>query len=119
MMIQVFEWYRVNTTHQYCQVTGIASTSDPGVQVRAADENLKGFHVYLLWFTPTSEELAAWTKRAILMEVRKALGLLREPTQDDLEVIEKLKAIARDLPLASLSVDGEKTVPMFKDRTSP
>ena|SRR5271157_3132137 len=112
MTIQDFEWYRVKDTQQFCQVTGIASTADPDVQVRAANENLKGFHVYLLWFAPTDDTLTAWTKRAILMEVRKAAALLREPAQADLPVIERLKTIARDLPLVSMGVDGEKTIPI-------
>jgi hypothetical protein len=115
MTIQAFEWYKVKDTPQICQVTGIASTADPDVHVRAANENLKGFHVYLLWFTPTDDAHTSWTKRAILMEIRKALTLLREPTAEDAPLIEMLKTIGRNLPLVSMGVDGEKTVPLSDD----
>ena len=112
MILHTLSWYRVKGTRQFCQVTGIASTANPQILVQKADKNLKRFHTYLLWFTSTSEDLTAWTKRAILMELDKALRLLREPAQADLAIIETLKSISKDIPLSSMSVDGVKTKPL-------
>jgi hypothetical protein len=115
MKLESLRWYRVKNTRQFCQVTGIASTADPRRSVRSAQEGLKGFHAYLLWFSPADDASAdttpgAWTKRAILMELDKAFRLLREPTEDDLPVVQYLSR-SKDIPLASLSVDGVKTEP--------
>jgi len=46
------------------------------------------------------------------MELKKAFALLREPTEEDLLIIEKLRKIANDIPFHSMSVDGTKTTPM-------
>ncbi len=115
MNLQALAWYRVKETKQYCQVASIISSTDPQVQVRSAKESLNGFHVALVWFTPTDETAFAWTKRAILMESKKAFGLLREPTEEDLLIIDKLKAIVNDMPFHSMSVDGTKTVTSNQD----
>jgi hypothetical protein len=63
-----------------------------------------------VWFTSIDETNSIWTKRAILMESKKAFGLLREPTHEDLLMIDKLKKVANDIPFHSMSVDGTKTV---------
>ena len=60
----------------------------------------------------TDEIADTWTKRAILMELKKAFGLLREPTEEDLPTIASLKKTATDIPFHSLSVDGTRTTPI-------
>ena len=112
MTIHALEWYRVKDTKQYCQVASIMSTADPQVQVKSANENMRDFHLALVWFSPTDETADAWAKRAILMELKKAFGLLREPTEEDLPIINWLKKRANDIPFHSMSVDGAKTTPM-------
>ena len=109
MALEALKWYRVKDTGQFCQVTGIASTADPNVRVRKADRDLNSFHAYLLWFTPSAD--GAWTKRAILMDLPKALRLLRDPAEEDGPTIENLRSISKDLPLSSATVDGIRTEP--------
>lgn len=111
MTLRALAWYRVKETKQYAQVASIISTAAPSVQTRSANESMNGFHVALIWFTPSEGIAEAWTKRAILVELKKAFALLREPRDDDLPMITKLKATAKDIPFQSLSVDGEKTEP--------
>ena len=77
---------------------------------------MRDFHVALVWFTPTDETTSAWTKRAILMEQRKAFSLLRKPTQEDLLIIDRLKKMATDIPFQSMSVDGAETTPMDESK---
>ncbi len=108
MTLEAGKWYRVKDTRQFCQVTGIASTADPRRSVRTAKEGLKGFHAYLLWFTP-AVQAGSWTKRAILMDLGKAFRLLRTPTEEDIPSLRKLRLRAKDIPLVSLTVDGVKT----------
>ena len=115
MTIHALEWYRVKDTKQYCQVASIMSTADPRVQVKSANEKMRDFQVALVWFTATDES-SAWTKRAILMELKKAFSLLREPTEEDLATINKLKQMANDIPFHSMSVDGAKTTPMNESK---
>jgi hypothetical protein len=110
MTLHSLEWYRVKETKQYCHVASIISSTDPQINLTSASENTKGFHIALVWFTLTDETADAWTKRAILMEAKKAFGLLREPTEDDLPIIEKLRQIGSDIPFHSMSVDGTKTI---------
>ena len=112
MTIRALEWYRVKETKQYCQVASIISSTDPQIQVKSATENMHGFHFALVWFTPTDETADIWTKRAILMEVKKTFSLLREPTEEDLPIIDRLKKQANDIPFHSMSVDGTKTTPI-------
>jgi hypothetical protein len=116
MTIRALEWYRVKDTKQYCQVASIMSTADPQVNVKIANEKMHDFRVALVWFTFTDETASAWTKRAILMELKKAFSLLREPTEEDFPVIDKLKRIANDIPFHSMSVDGTKTTQMDKSK---
>ena len=111
MTLEVFHWYRVKDTGQFCQVTGIASASDPQIRVQSADGGLKGFHAYLLWLTPGDGPRKPWTKRAILMDLGKAALLLREPAEKDAATLETLKSLAPSLPLASASLDGTRTEP--------
>ena len=112
MTIRALEWYRVKDTKQYCQVASIMSTADPQVQVKSVNEKMHDFHVALVWFTLTDETVGTWTKRAILMELRKAFSLLREPIDEDLPTINTLKKMANDIPFHSMSVDGTKTTLM-------
>ncbi len=109
MTLEAGKWYRVKDTRQLCLVTGIASTADPHRTLRTAKEGLKGFHAYLLWFSPVGESQESWTKRAILMELGKAFRLLRTPTEEDLPSLRELKRRSKDIPLASFAVDGVKT----------
>jgi hypothetical protein len=114
MTLQALSWYRVKETKQYAQVASIISTASPSIQVKTANEGMNGFHVALTWFTPSNEVSGAWTKRGILLEPEKAFALLREPLDDDLPTINKLKTIANDIPFHSMSVDGEKSEPMAR-----
>ena len=50
------------------------------------------------------------------MELKKAFGLLREPTEEDLPTIDWLKKRANDIPFHSMSVDGAKTTPMDESK---
>ena len=114
MTIRTFTWYQVLDSRQFCQVTGIASTADPQIQVASGDERLAGFHVYLVWFTPADEHCRQWTKRAILMEMPKATRLLRDPSRENAPLVESLKSLAKDIPFTSLGVDGQKTEPFAR-----
>ena len=112
MTIRALEWYRVKDTKQYCQVASIMSSTDPQLHIKSATEKMHDFHLALVWFTRTDETADAWAKRAILMELKKAFGLLREPTEEDFPAINRLKRIANAIPFHSMSVDGTKTTPM-------
>jgi hypothetical protein len=68
MTLHALEWYRVKDTKQFCQVASIISSADPQIQIKSASDNMHGFYVALVWFTPTDEVHVAWTKRAIIME---------------------------------------------------
>ena len=116
MTIRALEWYRVKDTKQFCQVASIMSTADPQVQLKSVNEKMHDFHVALVWFTLTDETTSAWTKRAILMELKKAFNLLRESTEEDLATINKLRQMANDIPFHSMSVDGAKTTPMNESK---
>jgi len=109
MTIKANEWYRVGTTHQYCQVQRIPSTTDPRISVPKADENTRGFEMALVWFAPADETFKKWTKRIMIMQLKKALALLREPTKEDKQVLARLKPIAASIPVSSASRDGEFT----------
>ena len=116
MTLQALAWYRVKETKQFCQVASIISSTDPHVQVKSASDNMQGFSVALVWFTPTDKAASAWTKRAILMDLKKAFGQLRGPTEEDLLIIDKLKKTANDIFFHSMSVDGTKTTPMDESK---
>ena len=116
MTIRALEWYRVKDTKQYCQVASIMSTADSQVHIKSANEKMHDFHLALVWFTLTDETTSAWTKRAILMELKKAFSLLREPTKKTLPTINRLKKMANDIPFHSMSVDGTKTTPMNESK---
>ncbi len=114
MTLQALAWYRIKETRQFCQVASIISSTDPKIQVKSASEKMLVFDFALIWFTPTDETNSNWTKRAILMESKKAFGLLSEPTEEDLLIMDKLKRIANNVPFHSMSVDGTKTVTLPK-----
>ncbi len=109
MTIRANEWYRVKATRQYCQVQRLPSTTNPKISVPKADENTRGFEAALVWFTPSDETPTKWTKRVMIMELKKAVSLLREPRAGDLPVIAKIKSIANKIPISSASRDGEFT----------
>ncbi|HUI70770.1 MAG TPA: hypothetical protein VL354_09600 [Spirochaetia bacterium] len=109
MTVKANEWYRVKETHQYCQVQRLPSAKNPKISVPKADENTRGFEAALVWYAPVDEKLATWTKRVMIMDLKKALSLLREPGKEDLPLIKKIKSIANKIPIASASRDGEFT----------
>jgi len=45
----------------------------------------------------------------MIMQLKKALALLREPTKEDKQVLARLKPIAASIPVSSASRDGEFT----------
>ena len=110
MTIKPNEWYRVKETTQYCFVQRIPSMTNPQVSVPRADENTRGFEVALVWYAAADEARRKWTKRVMVMELRKALSLLREPTKTDLRTIGRLKAVAHTIPISSAGRDGEFTM---------
>ena len=110
MTIRVNAWYRVASTRQYCVVQKIPSTTNPSISVRMANENTRGFELALTWYAPTGDTLEKWTKRVMILEIGKALGILREPNEDDQPVIERIKSISAHLPVSSASRDGEFTI---------
>ncbi len=112
MTIRANGWYRVSATRQYCQVQRIPSTTNPQLSVPAADERTRGFEAALVWYTPADEALEKWTKRVIIMELKKALALLRDPGSDDQPLLARLKSIAHTIPVSSASRDGEFTMPV-------
>jgi hypothetical protein len=107
--LRVNEWYRVKSSGQYCRIQRIPSVTDPRVSLPVADENTRGFELALEWYTPSEAAPARWSKRVIIMTAAKALGLLREPLQDDRSTLDKLREIAASLPISSASRDGEFT----------
>ena len=110
MTIRVNAWYRVKATRQYCVVQKIPSTTNPSVSISTANENTRGFELALTWYAPAEKVPAKWTKRAMIMEIRKALGILRELNEDDRPVIDEIKSISAQLPVSSASRDGEFTM---------
>jgi hypothetical protein len=112
MTIKVKQWYRVKSTKQYCMVQRIPSTTNPQINVPKADENTRGFEVALVWYAPADEKLKKWTKRVMIVQLKKAVNLLREPSSDDLPVIAKITSIANRIPVSSASRDGEFTWPV-------
>ena len=110
--IRVNEWYRVKSTGQYCRVQRIPSTRTPGVSVAKADENTRGFELALEWYAPSDPALRTWTKRVMIMELRKAVTLLRDPVEADRPLIRRLQSIAAGLPITSAGRDGEFTLPV-------
>ena len=110
MTIKANQWYRVKTTQQFCQVQRLPSTTHPGISVPSADQNTRGFEVALVWFSPGNQALTTWTKRVMIMELKKALSLLREPAAEDLALIDTIKAMANKVPISSAGRDGEFTL---------
>jgi len=111
MTIRANTWYRVGATRQFCFVQKIPSSTDPRISVPTANENTRGFELALTWFTPTDEGLGGWTKRVMILSVKKAAALFREPDGEDAHVIEAIKAIQHSIPVSSASRDGEFTLP--------
>jgi hypothetical protein len=111
MTIRAGTWYRVKATHQYCFVQKIPSSTDPRISVPTADENTRGFEVALTWFAPVDDALSGWTKRVMILSVKKATGLFREPGEDDARIIDRIKEIAHTIPVSSAGRDGEFTLP--------
>ena len=109
MTLKTSEWYRVKSTHQYCFVQKIPSAKSPGVSVSSADENTRGFEATVEWYAPADEALQRWTKRVMILDLKKALALLRFPNEDDLPVLARVKALAPSLPVSAASRDGEFT----------
>jgi hypothetical protein len=112
MTIRTNEWYRIKSTHQYCVVQKIPSTTDPRVSIATANPSTRGFELALTWYTPTDEALENWTKRVIILAIGKALALFREPTKKDRAIIARLKSLAHSIPVSAASRDGEFTLPM-------
>ena len=110
MTIRPNAWYRVKETPQYCFVQRIPSTSRSQVSVPRADENTRGFEVAMVWYAPSDEDPSTWTKRVMVMDLKKALGLLREPAKSDQQIIAKLKRISPGIPISSAGRDGEFTM---------
>ena len=105
------EWYRVKETGQYCRVQRIPSTTNPRVSVPKADENTRGFELALEWNSPPAAAGGTWTKRVMILGLKKACALLRELAPADGQAIELVKSIAHTLPIAAASRDGEFTLP--------
>ena len=112
MTIRANAWYRVKTTKQFCVIQKIPSTTDPHVSVMEANESTRGFELALTWYAPADDALEKWTKRVMILQIRKAVGLFREPSEEDWPIIEKIKSIAHTIPIASASRDGEFTLPI-------
>ena len=104
-------WYRVKETRQYCRIQRIPSTTNAQVSVPKADENTRGFELALEWYSPVGAQAEKWTKRVMILDVKKGCALLRDPVDDDWPRIEAIKRIAHTLPIASASRDGEFTLP--------
>lgn len=120
MTIRAGGWYRVKETRQYCRIQRIPSTTNPQISVPKADENTRGFELALEWYSPAGAQgersrgepaLEQWTKRVMILDVKKGCALFRDPGEDDLPRIEAIKRIAHTLPIASASRDGELTLP--------
>jgi hypothetical protein len=112
MTIRVDAWYRVKTTRQFCVIQKIPSTTDPRVSIREATETTRGFELAVTWYAPADESLQKWTKRVMILEIRKAAGLFREPNEEDLPIIDRIKSIAHTIPIFAASRDGEFTLPI-------
>jgi hypothetical protein len=83
MTIRVNEWYRVKSTKQFCVIQRIPSTTDPRVSIPSANERTRGFELALLWYEPTDKTLKKWIKRVMIVGLKKALSILREPNEED------------------------------------
>jgi len=103
------EWYRVKSSGQFCRIQRIPSVSNPAVSTPTADENTRGFELALEWYAPSVTDPGTWTRRVIIMDVKKALALLLEPVPGDQPVLSELKKVAPSLPVSSASRDGEFT----------
>jgi len=112
MTIRVGAWYRVKMTRQFCVIQKIPSTTNPQVSITEASENTRGFELAVTWYAPADESLEKWTKRVMILDVRKAAGLLREPNEEDLPIIGRIKSIAHTIPVYAASRDGEFTLPI-------
>ena len=106
MTIKANDWCGVKVAHLYCQVQRLLSSTNPKISVPKEDENTRG--VELVWFARSDETSKTWTKRVMIMKLKKALRLLREPNKEDL--IAKIKFVASRIPVSSASRDGEFTV---------
>jgi hypothetical protein len=112
MTIRLNAWYRIKDTKQFCVIQKIPSTTNPGVSIATANENTRGFELALTWFEPADETLEKWTKRVMILEIKKAVALFREPSDDDAPIISRIKSMAHSIPISSASRDGEFTLPV-------
>ena len=112
MTIRVNSWYRVKDTNQYCRVQRIPSKTNPQVHVQTANENTRGFELALEWYSALDSSLERWAKRVMILDLKKAFGLLRETSADDWPAIDKVKSVAFKLPISSAGRDGEFTIPV-------
>ena len=112
MTIRVDAWYRVKATRQFCMVQKIPSTVDPRISIAQATESTRGFELALTWYAPADETRGTWTKRVMILDIRKAMSLLREPNDEDKPLIDRIKSIAHTIPIFTASRDGEFTLPM-------
>ena len=48
----------------------------------------------------------------MILDLKKAFGLLRETSADDWPAIDKVKSVAFKLPISSAGRDGEFTIPV-------
>lgn len=111
MTIRVNEWYRVKATKQYCRIQKIPSTTNPRMSVPSANEHTRGFEVAVTWYAPVDDTLVGWTKRVMILGIKKATVLFREPNEEDAPVITRLESITHTIPVSSASRDGEFTLP--------
>jgi len=112
MTIRANAWYRVKETRQYCRIQRIPSTTNPHVIVQKADEKTRGFELALEWYSPVGSKGEKWSKRVVILDVKKGCTLFREPTADDWPALETIKSITHTLPIVSASRDGEFTLPV-------
>ena len=112
MTIRVNAWYRVKSTRQFCVIQKIPSTVDPRISITEATETTRGFELALTWYAPADDTLETWTKRVMILDIRKAMGLLREPNDEDVPIMDRIKSIAHTIPVFAASRDGEFTLPM-------
>ena len=109
----------MKATKQFCMIQRIPSTTDPRIGIPIATESTRGFELALQWYAPADESAEKWTKRVMILDIRKAAGLLREPSEDDRPIIDRIKSIAHSLPVSSASRDGEFTLPVAIDQKRP
>ena len=73
------------------------------MSVPKTDANTGGFEVAVIWYAPADEALKKWTKRVMILELKKTMILLRELTKEDLRIIAMIKSIAGSLSISAAS----------------